>query len=135
MLSDAEAAYIAGTIDGEGSILLTRNRQDRYPSPQVSVTSTDRELLDWLRKRFRGSIVRKQRRLAIHSQAYEWKLTDRRALELLQLVRPFLVIERKIQRADLLLQAYLDCTPRNGRYSQEQLERKLQLIERFASLP
>ncbi len=58
MLSDAEAAYIAGIIDGEGSILLTRNRQDRYPSPQVSVTSTDHELLDWLCKRLRGSIVR-----------------------------------------------------------------------------
>jgi LAGLIDADG DNA endonuclease family protein len=135
MISNVEAAYVAGIFDGEGSISLTRNRIDRFPSPQVSVTSTDRELLVWLRVRFHGSIVKKRRRLAIHSQAFEWKLTDRQALLFLQVIRPYLVIRRRIRRIELLLDAYLSCTPRNGRYSQEMLERKKAFVDLFASLP
>jgi hypothetical protein len=50
-------------------------------------------------------------------------------------MRPYMVIERKKRRCDLLLAEYLACTPRNGRYTQEQLERKQLLIERFSSLP
>ncbi|HSV85278.1 MAG TPA: hypothetical protein VLH85_01800 [Levilinea sp.] len=135
MISEIEASYTAGIIDGEGSIALTRNHSERWPSPQVSVASTDRELLDWLRCRYGGSITIKQPRQPQHSLSFDWKLTDRRALHLLQIVRPYLVIERKIRRCDLLLFAYLDCTPRNGRYSQEMLKKKQSFLEQFASLP
>ncbi len=132
---DVEAAYTAGIIDGEGSISLTRNRKSRWPSPQVSVASTDKELLEWLHTRFGGSITTKQPRKQEHSISYDWKLTDRRALSLLKLIRPFLIIRRKIERADLLLTAYLECTPRNGRYTEGNIEQKLALIDRFNSLP
>jgi hypothetical protein len=135
MLSDVEAAYTAGILDGEGSISLTRNRKDRWPSPQVSVASNDRELMVWLSEHFGGSITTKKPRRSTHSISYDWKLTDRQALQFLALVRPYLVIGRKIKRADLLLNAYLNSTPRNGRYTAEQLECKKKLIERFSSLP
>ena len=135
MLSDIEAAYAAGILDGEGSVSLTRNHSGRWPSPQVSVASNDRELLDWLRCRFGGSITVKQPRKPQHSLSFDWKLTDRRALHFLQIVRPYLVIDRKIRRCDLLLIAYLECTPRNGRYSEEMLLNKQSLLSQFASLP
>ncbi len=135
MISISEAAYCAGIIDGEGSISLTRNRKNRWPSPQVSVASTDKELVQWLRNRFGGSIVTKKPRKINHSQSYDWKLTDRRALQFLQIVRPYLVIFRKIERADLLIEAYVNCTPRNGRYSEEMAAQKRLLIECFSSLP
>jgi hypothetical protein len=135
MVSDVEAAYVAGILDGEGSISLIRIRKSRLPSPQVAVTSTDRELLEWLKLRFGGSIIQKRRRLPIHSQAYEWKLADRLALNVIELARPYLVIQRKIRRADLLLEAYIASTPSNGRYTTEMLEQKNSLIRRFSSLP
>jgi LAGLIDADG-like domain len=135
MNTDVEAAYAAGILDGEGSIALTRNRKGRWPSPQVSVASNDRELLEWLRERFNGSISKKTPRQPSHSVSYDWKLTERRALRFLQAVRPYLIIHRKIERAEVLLEAYLACTPRNGRYSSEVLQRKQRLIELFASLP
>ena len=135
MVSDVEAAYAAGILDGEGSISVTRNHTDRWPSPQVSVASTDRELLIWFRDRFNGSISTKQPRKINHSLSFDWKLTDRRALRFLQIVRPYLVIERKIRRCDLLLTAYLDCTPRNGRYSEEMTLQKQGFLDQFTSLP
>lgn len=134
-LSNIEAAYAAGIVDGEGSIYFSRNRTARWPSPIVSVASTDRELLDWLRVRLGGSIVHKKIYQPHHTPSYDWKLTDRKALRFMEIVRPYLVIQRKIARCDLLLTEYLACTPRNGRYSAEMTTRKQKLIERFTSLP
>ncbi len=134
-LSDTEAAYAAGILDGEGSIQLTPNRRSRFPSPAVSIASTDRELLEWFQSRVGGSIVHKRAYKPLHSVSFEWKLTDRRALRFLELVRPFLVIRRKIARCDLLLSRYLECTPRNGRYDDATATRKRELIELFTSLP
>jgi hypothetical protein len=70
MISDEEAAYTAGIIDGEGSISLTRNRRYRWPSPQVSVASIDRELLEWLCHLYGGTIVAKQPRKPEHSLSF-----------------------------------------------------------------
>ena len=99
------------------------------------MASTDRELLEWFRFRVGGSIIQKRTYEPQHALSYDWKLTDRRALEFLKVVRPFLVIKRKIARCDLLLVQYLTCTPRNGRYTSEMASRKRDLIERFSSLP
>ena len=134
-MDDAELAYAAGLFDGEGSISLVRQHNNRSHSPQVSVASNDFEVLVWFQKRFGGSIVTKQPRKPTHSVSYDWRLTDRRALAFLQLIRPYLVIERKIRRIDLLLNNYIACTPRNGRYTKEMAERKQTLLETFFSLP
>ena len=132
---DTELAYAAGLFDGEGSISLVRQKNNRSHSPQVAVASNDLEVLVWFRKRFGGSIVTKRPRKSTHSVSYDWRLTDRRALTFLQLIRPYLVIERKIRRIDLLLNDYVACTPRNGRYTTEIADRKQALIETFFSLP
>jgi hypothetical protein len=132
---DTELAYAAGLFDGEGSISLVRQKNNRSHSPQVAVASNDYEVLVWFQKRFGGSIVTKQPRKSTHSVSYDWRLTDRRALTFLQLIRPYLVIQRKIRRIDLLLNDYVACTPRNGRYTDEMAERKQALIKTFFSLP
>lgn len=46
---ETEKAYIAGIIDGEGSIMLTKFHKNQYPSPCVSISSTDMELLEWIK--------------------------------------------------------------------------------------
>ncbi len=134
-LSDTEAAYAAGILDGEGSIQFARQRKSRWPSPMVSVSSTDRELLEWFRSRLGGSMIQKRIYSPNHKVSYDWKLADRRAIEFLRIVRPFLVIRRKIARCDLLVTEYLMCTPRNGRYAPDIANKKRELIERFSSLP
>jgi hypothetical protein len=132
---DTELACAAGLFDGESSISLVRQKNNRSPSPQVAVASNDHEVLAWFQERFGGSIVTKQPRKSTHSVSYDWRLTDRRALAFLKLIRPYLVIKRKIRRIDLLLNDYIACTPRNGRYTKEMEERKQALIETFYSLP
>lgn len=134
-MDERDFVYAAGLFDGEGSISLVKHRVSRWHSPQVSVASTDYEICEWFQTRFGGSIVTKQPRMPNHSLSWDWRLTDRRALNFLQKIRPYLVIERKIRRIDLLLNDYIRCTPRNGRYTIELAEQKEALIEAFFSLP
>ena len=69
----------------------------------VSVSLTDRELLEWIRSRLGSSIIQKRTCGPNHKISYDWKLADRRAIEFLKIVRSFLVIQRKIARCNLLL--------------------------------
>lgn len=48
-MNDTEKAYIAGIIDGEGSIMLTRFYKNQHPSPCISVASTSLALLNWIK--------------------------------------------------------------------------------------
>lgn len=134
-MNELDIVYAAGLFDGEGSISLVKHRINRWHSPQVSIASTDYEVCEWFQSRFGGTIVTKQPRQPNHSLSWDWRLTDRRALDFLAKMRPYLVIKRKIRRIDLLLNDYIDCTPRNGRYTKEMAERKESLIEAFFSLP
>jgi len=46
-MTELELAYLAGIIDGEGSIMLLKYHKSEYPSPCISISSTDIELLEW----------------------------------------------------------------------------------------
>ncbi len=42
-MTEIEKAYIAGIIDGEGSIILQRFHTNQYPAPCVSIASATTE--------------------------------------------------------------------------------------------
>ena len=72
---ETEKAYIAGIIDGEGSIMLTRLHKNQYHSPCVSIASTDSELLQWVKVTIdlvkllqRKIIMKKNIKILIHIQ-------------------------------------------------------------------
>ncbi|SHJ83940.1 hypothetical protein SAMN02745163_02672 [Clostridium cavendishii DSM 21758] len=52
-MTETEKAYIAGIIDGEGSIMLQSFHKNQLPAPCVSITSTTTELLTWIKEKFR----------------------------------------------------------------------------------
>lgn len=71
--SDTDLAYIAGIIDGEGSVMrVFRNR--KYPVWVVKVNMTDRPVIEWLHS-FGGKFsVRPSRDPGRLKEQYEWKL-------------------------------------------------------------
>lgn len=70
-LSRADAAYIAGFIDGDGYLGLINNRH-RYPTPLVKISNTNKKIVLWLKERLGGSITPSKRK---HSSAICYQLT------------------------------------------------------------
>ncbi|AYO31488.1 hypothetical protein D2962_13565 [Biomaibacter acetigenes] len=135
-MTDTEKAYIAGIIDGEGSITLVKQHKNRNPSPMISVASTDLELLIWMKKTINGGTIIKKKNYnpENHLNSYVFNLTYNKALKLLQEIEPYLVIERKKQRARLLINEYKQVTPRNGKYNEELAKKREKFYKTFISL-
>ncbi len=47
-LSDVDSAYIAGLIDGEGTITLTRKHRNENRQLAISISNTDKGLLEFV---------------------------------------------------------------------------------------
>jgi hypothetical protein len=133
-LTDCEAAYVAGIIDGEGTITLTRTHRGENRRPVVSISSTELTLLLYVRAAVgTGRITNKARARNHHSKSYAYTLQSRQALALLSQVSPFLRTY-KSARARLLLDEYVRATPRNGRYTPDQREARRALEIRFFAI-
>ena len=124
-------AYTAGVIDGEGTITLSRlpNREFRYPC--VSVSSTTKEILDFLKESYGGSISRHKTYQKHHKQSWSWKVLNRSAINLLMDIQDLLLDPNKSYRAKLITTHYVALTPRNGRYSPEQRSKKFAFEQEF----
>lgn len=116
-LSREEAAYIAGIIDGEGTITLTHIHRNANRQLVVSISSTERELLNFiLRTVGAGRITNKRIARAHHTPSAAYAVNNRQALSLLEQVTPFLRTY-KARRAQFALANYVQVTPRNGKYT------------------
>jgi hypothetical protein len=104
-LTDTECAYIAGIIDGEGSISLQRSTarsSAAYFYPLVRVANTDKALIEWLHGKVgKGHAGYTTRSHLGCKDCYHWALASNEAIALLELVRPYLVV--KALRADVVL--------------------------------
>ncbi len=125
-----EDIYTAGLFDGEGTVTLaTSNGKFRYPV--VSVSSTTLILLEFLQQHYGGHISIHKKYQSHHHNAWSWKTTHGNALIFLEKILPYLKEPEKRRRAILLTQKYKTVTPRNGKYSKEQLEAKHTLEQEF----
>lgn len=136
-LTDIEAAWIAGIIDGEGTITLTTQRRGQpFKNVQISVASTSYELLRMLKDMTGvGHVSQKKKYEAHHKQSYTWQVaTSGQAIDLLRKLLPFLRESVKWKRAKKLVSEWNSVTKRNGKYSDEARSRKLQFEEEFFSI-
>ena len=125
-------AYTAGLIDGEGSVMLLRiNGATSNRSPVVSVTSTTRELVDFLKDNYGGTIVNQKVYKEHYKKAWIWKVSNSCALAFLQDIVGMLQEPKKRHRAQFLLDYYHKVTRINGRYSPDELTAKLKFEADF----
>ena len=130
-LSPTDAAYIAGIIDGEGTISLTRRHKNENRQLEISVSNTEMNLLDYLLKTIgTGRITRKRTYSDKHTPSATYQVSNRQALSLLEQIQPFLLTYKQY-RARLVLRDYLRLTPRNGKYTEEMLTQREKFIEAF----
>jgi hypothetical protein len=115
-LSAVDAAYLAGLIDGEGTIALTRRHARDGRQLVLSISSTEIELLEWTRTATGvGKITRKRTVADHHAPGLTYSVANRQALAVLAAITPYLRSYKR-HRALLVLDRYLAVTPRNGKY-------------------
>lgn len=133
-LSELEIGYIAGIVDGEGTVTLTVKQKGGTRHLAVTVSGTEISLIKYIAKIIgAGRIVNKKVYKDNHTPAYTYTLFSRQALDLLQQITPYLKTY-KYKRAKLVLKDYIKVTPRNGRYTPEMIKRKEKFVEKFFSI-
>ncbi len=111
------AAYIAGIIDGEGTVTLSRRHANEQRQLVVSIANTELPLLEYvLEQTGTGKITRKRTVSAKHTPSFCYAVSNRQALTLLEQLHPYLRSYKR-QRAELVLANYALLTPRNGKYT------------------
>ena len=121
MLSASDAAYLAGLIDGEGTVTLTRKHKNENRQLAISIANTEKQLLDFCFNTIgAGKITRKRKNQDHHTASFTYAIYNRQALSLLEQVLPYLR-SYKSKRAKLILDNYVSLTPRNGKYTDELL--------------
>lgn len=92
MLTTAEAAYLAGLIDGEGSIMLYMRRD--VVAMMVTVTNTHVGLLNWVRDVTQvGAVCRQYAETSQRKASGFWRCNAEAAAGLLVQVQPYLIIK------------------------------------------
>jgi len=118
-LDQTDAAYIAGLIDGEGTVTLSRRHRSENRQLVVSISNTDRPLLEYVLDTVgAGKITGKRTYQSHHTASYTYTISNRQALALLNQIFRYLKTY-KSKRSDLILRDYIRLTPRNGHYSAE----------------
>lgn len=110
-------AYLAGIIDGEGSLCIYRvnpAKYNRYQTPNfrcaLHISNTNIKLMEWLDENFsnfnskhkqcKRSIFRKN---SVHDRwIYDWCVQAHRLVDLCQQVLPYLVLKKR--QAELILE-------------------------------
>jgi len=97
-----EIIYLAGIIDGEGSLVISKHRSNnnRGYNYQVtmSISNCDKRLLDWVQEKFGGRVC-----VYLYSQmpknskrdAYRWVCEGERLTHICECIYPFSIIKKE----------------------------------------
>ena len=121
-----DLAYIAGIVDGEGSISISRYGGKRNSSYcRLTVTNTSEWLIRWLQFSLGGSVSVYKRKEESHKIAYNWYLNEHLTLDALKLILPYLRIKRP--QAEIAIQ-FLEGRFR-GKHRNKYTDSKIQIVE------
>lgn len=97
--------YIAGIVDGEGWIGLSKHKDNRMLSIAISVKMVNKAIPTALYDQFGGSLyLNKRMKEPTKKPVYEWKIGNAKAIGFLTVIAPLLIIKKP--QAFLVLQYY-----------------------------
>jgi len=115
-LDPVVAAYLAGLVDGEGTVTLTRQHRNEKRRVVVCISNNELEILEFAKDKIgAGRITTKRTYNERHADSYAYQISSRQALDLLTQIVPHMK-SYKARRAVLTLKHYVRLTPRNGKY-------------------
>ena len=99
-MSQTEAAYLAGLIDGEGSIIASKRDKTGRTTWRLQVSSTTPILLEWCIEMTEvGTIVIRKSQNPLHADSQWWQCYSWNAVDILRQILPYMILKRdKAQR-------------------------------------
>lgn len=126
-MKETDIAYLAGYIDGDGSISIQSNRGKYHP--RVTISNNHRESLEWCRDLIGNGSISEKWPLKEHwSISYDLTWIYDTALLVAEMCCPYLKIKKKRAK---LLGKWKSATPRNGYYTYDLRQQKLALINQM----
>jgi hypothetical protein len=115
MFDHDKIVYLAGIIDGEGSIqieLQGKNQKCRkidYFSVRLLVINTDKPLIDWICNNFGGRITARKL-IENRRQCYKWNISSFKAAEILKECLPFMIVKKR--HAEVIIE-FMESKPKD----------------------
>jgi len=128
----AMAAYMAGMVDADGSVSMQKD--GNYRRPIVTVYNNDYSIMEKLQMAFGGKISTRRFDNPRWADSYEIRFNTNESLYILEAILPYMQHNKKKARAQLLVENYVKFTPRNGKYTKQQLEQKRWLEKEVMSI-
>jgi len=94
MHSEVEKAYLAGLIDGEGSIGIDAHGGLRTPSVRVTITNSCIELLEEIAWLWGGAVTTRRIRKFNWKATADLRVGAKTAVDILEEIQPYLRIKR-----------------------------------------
>jgi hypothetical protein len=93
--SEAELAYFAGIIDGEGCFAVHRRGTTGIYGLQLQVGNTDPQLMQWIQQRFGGSLKLERRSNPKHQPVWRWWAASADLDVILTRLIPYLICKKR----------------------------------------
>lgn len=96
-------AYLAGMIDGDGYVTITRSshKGKLYHAPQIGIAGTRREPHDLAASIWGGTVSCYKPKIAGHRPQFQWSRTGAFAAAAIEAIQPYLRV--KYEQAELAL--------------------------------
>ena len=105
--------YVAGLLDGEGTILIYRVKD--YYQLSVRITNTDLKVLESLKNLFGGDIGSKCEKVSKRTRpCWTWQIQGPKSAELLIELYPYMLVKREQARLALEFQTHKQLLMREG---------------------
>ena len=95
-LSKTQASYLAGIIEGEGTITIVKSaRLIGDLTPSLSVANTNKDLIDWLLNNVGGRVMSSQPKNKNYKLKYNWITSSVLDVSvIIKMVYPYLIIKK-----------------------------------------
>jgi len=128
-LRETDKAYIAGFLDGEGTITCTV-KEGRWPSLRVLIYNTDQRVLQWMLAHYDGSVRPHSGWEDGQKRVYAFAPTVPARMRLLKEILPYLKLKRSQAMIGIRM---LELTHGQGLDERRQLAMQLHALNRRGS--
>lgn len=136
-----EIFYLCGVLDSDGCISIGKMKpgKQRTVNPRyvlsITVVNTSKELMKWLVEKFGGRYKARRKEKQNHKTTYDWSFNNGKALWILKLVEPHLIVKRKQAKVGIeLIEGWVTNHGMGAQTPTEEVERRERLYQKMKML-